>query len=375
LKVVAERNMSSRLEDILKRAVQEEDISREEVAFLLNVADNEKRERIFETARELRRRFFGDRVFLYGFLYLSTYCRNDCRFCYYRRSNSMSVRYRRSRTEILAAAKAMALAGVHLIDLTMGEDPVMLSDKHDHHQRLLRLVSELRQACRLPLMISPGAVPDALFEDLVQAGASWYACYQETFNQRLFGLLRPGQSYGGRLRKKQAALLNGLLVEEGLLCGVGESAADLAHAIIEMGRSGASQMRAMTFVPQPGTPMAAELPPDRRLEPLLIAAMRLAHPRVLIPASLDVEGLDGLAPRLNAGANVVTSIVPPGMGLAGVAHPTLDIESARRTPDRIDAVLSDCRLKTASAEQYRAWLDVEREKRLSVLADRSRTCA
>jgi methylornithine synthase len=224
-------------------------------------------------------------------------------------------------------------------------------------------------------MISPGAIPDALFGDLAQAGASWYACYQETFNQRLFGLLRPEQSYADRLHKKQEALSNGLLVEEGLLCGVGESIFDLAHAIIEMGRSGASQMRAMTFVRQPGTPMAAGPDPDMRLEPLLIAAMRLAHPRVLIPASLDVEGLAGLAPRLNAGANVVTSIVPPGMGLAGVAHPTLDIESARRTTVRIEAVLSDCRLKAASAEQYLAWLDGERQMRLSVPADRSRTCA
>jgi methylornithine synthase len=359
----------------LKKAGQGEAICLEEIAFLLNVADHDKRERIFQTARKLRRRFFGNRVFLYGFLYLSTYCRNDCRFCYYRRSNSTAMRYRRSRTEIIAAAREMARSGVHLIDLTMGEDPVMVSGKDDRPRRLPLLLSELKQACRLPLMISPGAVPDALLEDLAQAGASWYACYQETFNQRLFGILRPEQSYADRLHKKQEALLNGLLVEEGLLCGVGESIFDLAHAVIEMGRSGASQMRAMTFVRQPGTPMAAELNPDMTRELLLIAAMRLTHPRVLIPASLDVEGLAGLAPRLNAGANVVTSIVPPGMGLAGVVHPALDIESARRTTVGIEAVLSDCRLKAASAEQYLAWLDGEQQKRLSVLADRGRTCA
>jgi methylornithine synthase len=373
--LTTERKMNCRFDDILKKAEQAEEISRAEIAFLLSIDEEAQLDRLFQTARRLRRRYFGGEVFLYGFLYLSTYCRNDCRFCYYRRSNSRSLRYRRSRAEIRAAAVEMADSGVHLIDLTMGEDPVAFSDGADRHQWLLKLISELRQACRLPIMVSPGVVPDALLGDLAQAGASWYACYQETFNQRLFRRLRPQQSFADRLLKKKRALCSGLLIEEGLLCGVGESPFDLAHAIIEMGRSGASQMRAMTFVPRPGTPMADRPEPDSRLELVLIAAMRLAYPGALIPASLDVEGLAGLASRLNAGANVVTSIVPPGMGLAGVAHPALDIESARRTTDTIDAVLSDCRLQAASAEQYRTWLESERQKRLSVLAGRSRSCA
>ena len=66
-------------------------------------------------------------------------------------------------------------------------------------------------------------------------------------------------------------------------------------------------------------------------ELLTIAAMRLAMPDRLIPASLDVDGIRGLERRLEAGANVVTSIVPPTVGLAGVSQAELDIDEGYRT--------------------------------------------
>jgi methylornithine synthase len=368
-------HMPRQLSHILRKADREENLTREEIAFLLSLDDKSQLACLFQAARKLRQRFFGDKVFLYGFLYLSTYCRNDCRFCYYRRSNSNSLRYRRNLSEILAAANEMAASGVHLIDLTMGEDPIIYDEGRGGKRWLVNLISEVRQASDRPVMVSAGVIPNLVLADMAQAGASWYACYQETFNRQLFGRLRPRQQFGERLLTKQQAQRSGLLVEEGLLCGVGESIDDLVHAIVEMGRIGASQMRAMTFVPQPGTPMADRPEPDGRSELVLMAVMRLVYPRVLIPASLDVEGLAGLKSRLEAGANVVTSIVPPGMGLAGVAHPTKDIGAARRTPQHIESVLFDCRLRSATADEYRVWLDSERQNRVLSLNQRNRSCA
>ena len=69
-------------------------------------------------------------------------------------------------------------------------------------------------------------------------------------------------------------------------------------------------------------------------ELLTIAAMRLAMPDRFIPASLDVDGIAGLERRLQAGANVVTSIVPPTVGLAGVSQAELDIDEGYRTVAR-----------------------------------------
>ena len=71
----------------------------------------------------------------------------------------------------------------------------------------------------------------------------------------------------------------------------------------------ASQVRAMTFRPQCGTPMANWREPDPLDELRTIATFRICFPDRLIPASLDVDGLQGLRARLDAGANVVTSVI------------------------------------------------------------------
>jgi methylornithine synthase len=136
----------------------------------------------------------------------------------------------------------------------------------------------------------------------------------------------------------------------------------------------ADQIRVMTFVPQPGTPMAERKPPDPLKELLICAVMRLVFPDRLIPASLDVDGLDGLKKRLDAGANVVTSIVPPGEGLAGVAQHSLDIEDGRRTNASVLKVLGQIGLRPATNSDYGDWI----KNRQQVLAvrepDREATC-
>ncbi len=351
---------TSEIGRLLESALCGQPLGQAELAFLLGLEEEGPREEVYRAARELRRRLFGDRVFLYGFLYASTWCRNDCAFCQYRRSNRAARRYRKEAGAVLEAADRLADSGVHLIDLTMGEDPYYRGG--GDFEPLAGLVAEVRRRTGLPLMVSPGLASAPALQRLARAGADWYACYQETHRPGRFARLRPGQSYEERLAAKRAARRAGLLVEEGVLCGTGETPADLAESLRVMGELPADQVRAMTFVPHPGVPLArrrrARL--DSRRELMAIAVMRLALPDRLIPASLDVDGLAGLEARLAAGANVVTSLVPPGEGLAGVARGSLDIEEGRRTPAGIRPVLDACSLQPASRDEYRGWIDSRR---------------
>ena len=93
-----------KFETILSKALQEEKLSSEDVVFLLGLEHPDQINKLFAAARSLRRKYFGDKIFLYGFIYASTYCRNDCRFCFYRRSNPKSRRYRKEFPEIVSAA-------------------------------------------------------------------------------------------------------------------------------------------------------------------------------------------------------------------------------------------------------------------------------
>jgi len=349
-------NNGHNFQTLLSRLKAEENLSTAEITFLLNLQDDDQIAALFQEARNVRQNYFGNKIFMYGFIYASTYCRNDCSFCLFRRSNSQPQRYRKSKQEIVAAALRLADSGVHLIDLTMGEDPDIFSGDAAGFDRLVDLVMSLQKETGLPIMVSPGVVPAHALMQLAAAGAVWYACYHETHSRSLFKKLRPGQDYRSRMQIKVDAHHLGLLIEEGLLCGVGETSDHIAQSMEVMKQLGVDQMRVMNFVPQPGTPMAKRTPPHPLRETLIAAVMRLAFPDKLIPASLDVAGIAGLKCRLNAGANVVTSIVPPGEGLVGVAQHSLNIEEGGRTTASVQNVLKTAGLQPATREEYQNWV-------------------
>ncbi|HJA80009.1 methylornithine synthase PylB [uncultured Desulfovibrio sp.] len=338
---------------------------REAVLSLLEGADAAADEALFRRARAARAAQWGNRVFLYGFLYLSTFCRNDCTFCQYRRSNHAEIRYRKSLREVLEAGQRLAGDGVHLLDLTLGEDPCLMEG--EGFARLEEMVAALRRATGLPVMVSPGVISAAQLARLRAAGADWYACYQETHDRTLFAALRVGQDFDRRCQARRDAAAAGLLVEDGLLTGVGENAAQLAHSLQSMYGEPLSQVRAMSYVPHACTlpPQAGDSLAARRAHELrALAAMRLLMPDRLVPASLDVDGLAGLTMRLQAGANVVTSLVPSGRGFAGVASRELDIDNERRGVAAVRTVLDRLGLEAASPGDYARWL-TERRRTLT----------
>jgi methylornithine synthase len=319
----------------------------------------------------LRQNYFRQEIFLYGFIYFSNWCHNDCAFCYYRRSNSGIRRYRKTEAEILEAVAQLRDSGVDLIDLTSGEEGGRLQP--DGSERLSALVSTVKQQFQLPVMVSPGVVTDEELRQLAAAGADWYACYQETHNLELFRRLRLNQSYDRRWQAKLQARCLGMLLEEGLLRGVGETTADLADSLAEMKDLGALQVRVMSFVPQAGTPMDRWSTPKRIEELKLIAVMRLLFPDRLIPASLDVDGVAGLQARLNAGANVVTSLIPPDLGLAGVAQSTKDIHEGCRTVQGILPLLEQLGLEPAAPGRYREWVEMAKGRQAAELGQGCRS--
>jgi methylornithine synthase len=352
-------NHSEILESILRRAVAGQDLAWDDLAYLLNLSDADSLEQLFAAAREVRQRHFGTGVFLYGFVYYSTYCQNDCSFCNFRRTNRDMERYRKSLEEIIETAVGLAQSGVHLIDLTMGEDPFFLSEDGE---RLVEIVQLVREKTGLPTMISPGVVSRQATRALADAGADWYALYQETYSLSLYSQLRTAQDFQRRVDAKQYARDCGMLIEEGILTGLGEGVEAIIASFEAMRRMDADQVRVMTYIPSAVTIYRAPESLDFSRELKIIAILRLLFPDRLIPASLDVEGLPGLASRLAAGANVVTSIIPSYAGLAGVATVQEGIDEGERTVAGIAPVLKAQGLHTASVASYQQWLQERRSQ-------------
>ena len=344
------------LNEILDKALSEEPLSKKEILYLMGLKHRDEINMLFNAARSLRYKYFSNNVYLYGFLYLSTWCRNNCSFCSYRVSNTLCARYRKTDREVIDAAIKMAESGVHLIDLTMGEDPYYYNAERNF-ENLFYMIKEIKFQTSLPVMASFGALPDKMLDRLCSAGADWYACYQETHNKELFHKLRLNQNYTDRLNKKYKAAKSGLLIEEGILSGVGESLTDIVDSIDEMKNMNAHQVRVMNFIPQPGTPMQYFPKPSIIRELVIIAVLRIILPQILIPASLDVYGIDGLKGKLEAGANVVTSLIPPNLDMVGVAQSTLGVNEGFRTVKGISLILNELGLSPAELCDYIAWVN------------------
>lgn len=104
----------------------------------------------------------------------------------------------------MQAAVSLANSGVHLIDLTMGEDPYFRDRKGV--AELAHIVREVKRLTNLHVMISPGVASEKMLQEVMKAGADWYACYQETHNRNLFTKLRLSQSYDLRYHSKKRHL-------------------------------------------------------------------------------------------------------------------------------------------------------------------------
>ncbi|MGL4484875.1 MAG: radical SAM protein, partial [Anaerovoracaceae bacterium] len=151
----------------------------EEITEYLKINSEKEREALFEKARSIREENFGSKIFSYGFVYFSTHCRNDCTFCYYRKSNNIE-RYRKMPSDIAEDALKLAETGVNLIDLTLGEDSYYVDKNFDI---FIGVIERIIRETKLPVMVSPGLVSDEKLLQFKEAGVDFYAVYQETYNK------------------------------------------------------------------------------------------------------------------------------------------------------------------------------------------------
>jgi len=165
---MTDRDRLPKLEEILEKSLHRKPLSVSEITYLLGLREGNKISQVFQTAQYVRAKYFGNKIFLYGFIYFSTFCRNNCTFCSSRTSNKLARRYRKSEAEIVEAASLLAESGVHLIDLTMGEDP-FYSKKEDGFHLLLELIQKVKRETGLPLMVSPGVVPKNVLAEFARA--------------------------------------------------------------------------------------------------------------------------------------------------------------------------------------------------------------
>ena len=241
----------------------------------------------------------------------------------------------------------------------MGEDPLYFATNEFDALRRARAAPS-RTATGLPVMISPGqCLGRGARRACAPPAPTGTRCYQETHAP---GALRAAARGPGLRRARRGAQRRRgapACWSRTACCSASARRSPTARSTVAAMRDEpVDQVRVMTFVPQRGTPLEHECAGRRRLGELVtIAAMRLVMPDRLIPASLDVDGIAGLEPRLAAGRQRRhLASCRPTVGLAGVSQSELDIDDGLRTAaECVAAPRARWGCGRAGAARVRAW--------------------
>jgi 2-iminoacetate synthase len=83
----AQKPDNKQIDDILTKAKELKGLSKEDVAVLLNIEDDDTLQKLYETALYIKEEIYGNRLVLFAPLYVSNHCANNCLYCGFRAAN------------------------------------------------------------------------------------------------------------------------------------------------------------------------------------------------------------------------------------------------------------------------------------------------
>jgi biotin synthase len=92
------------LDQILTKAANSGDLSRDEIEFLLNLDSEADLQRLFKTAYTVKVNNVGKKAWFRGIVEFSNICSKDCYYCGIRRSNNKTRRFLIPEDDIVKSA-------------------------------------------------------------------------------------------------------------------------------------------------------------------------------------------------------------------------------------------------------------------------------
>lgn len=189
----AQKNKANRalIEQILEKAKECKGLSHKEAAVLLECEIPDLIEKIFTLAKQIKQRFYGNRIVMFAPLYLSNYCVNECRYCPYHHSNCHIARKQLTQEEIVREVTALQDMGHKRLALETGEDPV--NCPIDYVLESIKTIYSIKHKNgairRVNVNIAATTVEN--YRKLKEAGIGTYILFQETYNKESYEYLHP----------------------------------------------------------------------------------------------------------------------------------------------------------------------------------------
>ena len=189
----AEAHKSDRplIASILKKARECRGLDHREAAVLLASDQSDFEEEMFALARDIKQRFYGNRIVMFAPLYLSNYCVNGCVYCPYHAKNKTIRRRKLTQDEIRREVIALQDMGHKRLALETGEDPVR--NPIEYVLESIRTIYSIKHKNgairRVNVNIAATTVEN--YRRLKEAGIGTYILFQETYNRKNYEALHP----------------------------------------------------------------------------------------------------------------------------------------------------------------------------------------
>ena len=185
------RNDRALIEEILKKAEEGNGISHREAAVLIEVEDKEYEVRMYEIARRLKERIYGNRIVMFAPLYLSNHCVNGCVYCPYHAKNKTIPRRKLTQEEIRREVIALQDMGHKRLALETGEHPKLSPIEYvlESIDTIYSIHHKNGAIRRVNVKIAATTVEN--YTRLKDAGIGTYILFEETYDREAYERLHP----------------------------------------------------------------------------------------------------------------------------------------------------------------------------------------
>ncbi len=262
-----------------------------------------------ESARNLKLKYYGDKVIIRGLLEISNFCKNECLYCGINSKNLKVKRYRMNSNEIFNSVIAGYTDGYRSFVLQGGDDPYYSDDL------LVRVIYSLKSKFNdIAITLSLGERSYDSYRKLKEAGVDRYLLRHETVNKKLYSLLHPGQDFDNRIRCLYNLKELGYQVGTGFMVGLpSQTYDDLYNDLVFIDELQPEMVGIGPFIPHNDTVLRNEKKGDANEILRILVLIRNMLPKALIPATtaLGTVSNEKQLLALRNSANVVMPNITP----------------------------------------------------------------
>ena len=185
------KNNLSLVDSIIEKAAKRKGLSHREASVLLACDDEERTNRIYNLAEQLKKDFYGNRIVMFAPLYLSNYCVNGCLYCPYHHQNKHIPRKKLTLEEVEKEVIALQDMGHKRLAIEAGEDPVNNPIEYiiDCIKTIYKIKHKNGAIRRVNVNIAATTVEN--YRKLKEAEIGTYILFQETYHKESYEKLHP----------------------------------------------------------------------------------------------------------------------------------------------------------------------------------------